>query len=203
MGCVPPVWVPLNISTDRWWAPVKTLPSHIFIGGNNRLGPSKVGAPNRKSWIRHCIVTLHGILWRHILIQLPNEEDEFIYEVELGVVIGETAYRVSEDQSMTHVKGYCLALDMGNMTQLKQARETGKIFIVTTMTSSQALDIDHHAVIHLFRNNPHKIKRLILCKIKLKIIFDHSILQKYLFEPSASNACFSIDFGCVPLVCTL
>ena len=71
-------------------------------------------------------MTSHGTLLRHILIQLPNEEDEFIYEVELGVVIGETAYRVSEDQSMTHVEGYCLALDMGDMTQLKHARENGK-----------------------------------------------------------------------------
>ena len=42
------------------------------------------------------------------------------------MVIGETAYRVSEDESMAHVEGYCLALDMGNMTQLKQARENGK-----------------------------------------------------------------------------
>ena len=34
------------------------------------------------------------------------------HEIELGVVLGKQARKVTEDEAMSHVGGYCLALDM-------------------------------------------------------------------------------------------
>ena len=39
-------------------------------------------------------------------------------EVELGVVIGRRGKRISEDEATEYIGGYCLALDLTNITLL-------------------------------------------------------------------------------------
>ena len=34
------------------------------------------------------------------------------HEIELGVILGKQARKVTEDEAMSYVGGYCLALDM-------------------------------------------------------------------------------------------
>ena len=45
-------------------------------------------------------------------IILPKKSKKSDWEVELGVVIGETAKYISEDQSFKHIFGYCLVNDI-------------------------------------------------------------------------------------------
>ena len=56
---------------------------------------------------------------------MPIDTSEIIHEVELGVVIGETAKSVSKHDAMNFVAGYTLALDMTNMMGLKRAATDG------------------------------------------------------------------------------
>ncbi|KAJ1520288.1 hypothetical protein ONE63_004489 [Megalurothrips usitatus] len=48
--------------------------------------------------------------------------DQVNAEVELGVVIGRPCRRVSEERAGDYVGGYCLALDMTNITLLQRLR---------------------------------------------------------------------------------
>ena len=45
-------------------------------------------------------------------IEIPLGCQELHHEIELGVVISKNCKRVSPDQAMDYVGGYCLALDM-------------------------------------------------------------------------------------------
>ena len=45
-------------------------------------------------------------------IEIPLGCSQLHHEVELGVIIGKTASRVTEGEAMACVGGYCLALDM-------------------------------------------------------------------------------------------
>ncbi|KAI4460075.1 acylpyruvase [Holotrichia oblita] len=57
-------------------------------------------------------------------IKVP-EDFEITQEVELGVIIGKTCKKVPESEAMSYVGGYCLALDMTAMSELKNARQCG------------------------------------------------------------------------------
>ncbi|XP_018580045.1 acylpyruvase FAHD1, mitochondrial [Anoplophora glabripennis] len=46
-------------------------------------------------------------------------------EVELGVIIGKIAKKVSEKEALDYVGGYCVALDMTATCKMKEARSTG------------------------------------------------------------------------------
>ncbi|XP_072386296.1 oxaloacetate tautomerase FAHD1, mitochondrial isoform X1 [Diabrotica undecimpunctata] len=46
-------------------------------------------------------------------------------EIELGVVIGTRAKKVSESKAMDYVGGYCAALDMTAADKIKEARSSG------------------------------------------------------------------------------
>lgn len=48
----------------------------------------------------------------HDPIQIPPGSEKLDWEVELGVVIGKTAKRVSEDEAMGHVLGYTIVNDV-------------------------------------------------------------------------------------------
>jgi acylpyruvate hydrolase len=61
----------------------------------------------------------------NLRFQIPKIFDGVNYEVELGVVIGETCKNVSPDQAMDFVAGYCLSLDMTAMEPIVEARKSG------------------------------------------------------------------------------
>jgi 2-keto-4-pentenoate hydratase/2-oxohepta-3-ene-1,7-dioic acid hydratase in catechol pathway len=54
----------------------------------------------------------HTIIGPGDTIELPPESQRVTAEAELGVIIGRTCRRVSEDQALDFVAGYCLILDM-------------------------------------------------------------------------------------------
>eukprot|EP00927_Polykrikos_kofoidii_P063407 TRINITY_DN58218_c0_g1_i1.p1 TRINITY_DN58218_c0_g1~~TRINITY_DN58218_c0_g1_i1.p1 ORF type:complete len:257 (-),score=41.52 TRINITY_DN58218_c0_g1_i1:39-722(-) len=58
--------------------------------------------------------------------QCPPGKSETHHEVELGVIIGACARRVSPGQAMQYVSGYCLALDMTDRAAQNQAKKDGK-----------------------------------------------------------------------------
>jgi len=45
-------------------------------------------------------------------IEIPLGCNNFHHEIELGVIISKKCSRITKDQAMDHVGGYCLALDM-------------------------------------------------------------------------------------------
>lgn len=51
------------------------------------------------------------------LWQVPKAET-VNYEVELGVIIGKKCKKISESHAIDYIGGYCLALDMTNVTQI-------------------------------------------------------------------------------------
>uniref|UniRef100_A0A8D9BDH0 oxaloacetate tautomerase n=1 Tax=Cacopsylla melanoneura TaxID=428564 RepID=A0A8D9BDH0_9HEMI len=57
-------------------------------------------------------------------IEIP-ERSEVHHEVELGVIIGRNCKNVDKYDAMKCIAGYCLALDLTEVTHLKTARETG------------------------------------------------------------------------------
>nr|CAD7257622.1 unnamed protein product [Timema shepardi]CAD7570969.1 unnamed protein product [Timema californicum] len=57
-------------------------------------------------------------------IQVPPNS-EVHEEVELGVVIGSRCKKVSEDSALQYVGGYCLALDLTDVVQMKLSRAAG------------------------------------------------------------------------------
>ncbi|CAB9497582.1 Probable acylpyruvase FAHD2, mitochondrial [Seminavis robusta] len=63
------------------------------------------------------------------IIILPNATANVHHEIELGVVIGnneQACQGVSEEQAMSHIKGYLLALDLTERTLQGQAKNAGK-----------------------------------------------------------------------------
>ena len=46
------------------------------------------------------------------VIELPPQSQRVTAEAEIGVIIGKTCRRVSQEQAQSHVAGYCLIIDM-------------------------------------------------------------------------------------------
>lgn len=56
------------------------------------------------------------------VIEVPKA-DIVNHEVELGVIIGKKCKKVSESNAIDYIGGYCLALDMTNVSILTEARK--------------------------------------------------------------------------------
>ncbi|KAE8738747.1 hypothetical protein FOCC_FOCC015757 [Frankliniella occidentalis] len=52
-----------------------------------------------------------------------SKSDIVNYEVELGVIIGKKCKKVTESNALDYIGGYCLALDMTNVSILSEARK--------------------------------------------------------------------------------
>eukprot|EP01104_Vermistella_antarctica_P014836 TRINITY_DN4737_c0_g1_i1.p1 TRINITY_DN4737_c0_g1~~TRINITY_DN4737_c0_g1_i1.p1 ORF type:complete len:220 (+),score=21.92 TRINITY_DN4737_c0_g1_i1:83-742(+) len=59
-------------------------------------------------------------------IEIPYPDCVVHHEVELGVVIGRSARRVTAENAMDYVGGYCLALDMTARNDQQAAAKAGK-----------------------------------------------------------------------------
>ena len=46
------------------------------------------------------------------VIELPPQSQRVTAEAEIGVIIGKTCSRISEDEAQSHIAGYCLIIDM-------------------------------------------------------------------------------------------
>lgn len=58
-------------------------------------------------------------------IEVPPGCAALHHEIELGVVVGRRCRRVTEEQAMAHVGGYCLALDMTARDRQEEAKAKG------------------------------------------------------------------------------
>lgn len=58
-------------------------------------------------------------------IEVPPGCSSLHHEIELGVVVGRRCRRVTEEQAMAHIGGYCLALDMTARDRQEEAKAKG------------------------------------------------------------------------------
>lgn len=66
-------------------------------------------------------------------IEVPPGCAALHHEIELGVVVGRRCRRVTEEQAMAHVGGYCLALDMTARDRQEEAKAKGHPWTMAKM----------------------------------------------------------------------
>jgi 2-keto-4-pentenoate hydratase/2-oxohepta-3-ene-1,7-dioic acid hydratase in catechol pathway len=94
------------------WGPCVTEPKKIIcVGLNYRRHADETNAPYPEVPILfnkfHNTITAHN---RDIAV--PKVTDKLDYEVELGIVIGQTAKYVTKEEALDHVFGYCTVNDL-------------------------------------------------------------------------------------------
>ena len=80
-------------------------------------------------------------------IRIPEKENNAHHEVELGVFIGTRATRVSKSDAMSHVSGYCCAIDVTGRDMQTAAKAKGHPWTEakgydTFMPISSTFDVD-------------------------------------------------------------
>jgi 2-keto-4-pentenoate hydratase/2-oxohepta-3-ene-1,7-dioic acid hydratase in catechol pathway len=95
----------------RIGAPVGGVRQFIAIGLNYGKHAAETGAqpPKEPIVFNKAITCMQG---PDDDVKLPEGSEQMDWEVELGVVIGTTARRVSRENALKHVAGYCLANDV-------------------------------------------------------------------------------------------
>jgi 2-keto-4-pentenoate hydratase/2-oxohepta-3-ene-1,7-dioic acid hydratase in catechol pathway len=103
--------LPIVRGEPRFGVPVKGIGKFIGIGMNYSDHAAEVGAPIPSEPIMFMKATscLSG---PDDAIQLPKGSKKTDWEVELGVVIGERAQYVSEEDALKYVAGYCVVNDV-------------------------------------------------------------------------------------------
>jgi len=97
---------------DIEWGPCVTAPNKIIcVGLNYRKHADETNAPYPEVPI--LFNKFNNTLTAHKAnIAVPKVTEKLDYEVELGVVIGEKAKYVSEEDALRHVFGYCTVNDL-------------------------------------------------------------------------------------------
>jgi acylpyruvate hydrolase len=105
-----------------WWTRTRTV---YAIGRNYVAHAHELNNPVPKApfWFIKPASSIIGSGAPHALA--PGAADTH-HELELGVVIGRRATRVSAADAMAHVGGYCLALDMTDRGAQDAAKKAGK-----------------------------------------------------------------------------
>ena len=103
--------LPLVPEGARLGACLPDVPNFYCIGLNYRKHAAEAGMKEPESPVifSKASSTLAG---PNDDLVLPLEAKKADWEVELGVVIGRTAYRVSEAEALGYVAGYCLVNDL-------------------------------------------------------------------------------------------
>jgi 2-keto-4-pentenoate hydratase/2-oxohepta-3-ene-1,7-dioic acid hydratase in catechol pathway len=103
--------LPIVRGEPRFGAPVKGVGKFIGIGMNYSDHAAEVGAPVPKEPIMFMKATscLSG---PDDPVRLPKDSKKTDWEVELGVVIGDRAQYVSEEDALKYVAGYCVVNDV-------------------------------------------------------------------------------------------
>jgi 2-keto-4-pentenoate hydratase/2-oxohepta-3-ene-1,7-dioic acid hydratase in catechol pathway len=102
-----------TLSATRFLAPIERPGKYLAIGlnyGKHRDEASRfgVGAPEYQFWFNKQTSCISGPFDEID----PGVSTRLDYEVELGVIIGRTAKRVTEEQAHRHVFGYVVANDV-------------------------------------------------------------------------------------------
>jgi 2-keto-4-pentenoate hydratase/2-oxohepta-3-ene-1,7-dioic acid hydratase in catechol pathway len=103
--------LPIVRGEPRFGVPLKGVGKFIGIGMNYSDHAAEVGAPVPKepAMFMKAVSCLSG---PDDPIQLPKGSKKTDWEVELGVVIGERAQYVSEEDALKYVAGYCVVNDV-------------------------------------------------------------------------------------------
>ncbi|MDG0793193.1 fumarylacetoacetate hydrolase family protein [Cohnella ginsengisoli] len=101
----------LKLEATRW-APCVTKPGKIIcVGLNYRKHAEETGAQIPAFPILFNKFS-NALAAHEAPIRVPDVTSKMDYEAELGIVIGKTAFNVSEDDALDYVYGYCAANDL-------------------------------------------------------------------------------------------
>eukprot|EP00747_Dinoflagellata_sp_TGD_P167784 gnl/TRDRNA2_/TRDRNA2_192890_c0_seq1.p1 gnl/TRDRNA2_/TRDRNA2_192890_c0~~gnl/TRDRNA2_/TRDRNA2_192890_c0_seq1.p1 ORF type:complete len:221 (-),score=36.68 gnl/TRDRNA2_/TRDRNA2_192890_c0_seq1:129-791(-) len=105
-----------------WWQNTRTI---YAIGRNYVAHAAELGnaVPKKPFWF---LKPASSIIASGSPHQCFPGRSETHHELELGVIIGAPARRVSPEQALEHVAGYCLALDMTDRDGQSEAKKEGK-----------------------------------------------------------------------------
>ena len=106
-----PLSLPRVRGTPRLGLPFTGISKFVGIGLNYRDHAAETGMPVPAEPIIFMKATT-CLAGPDDDVQLPPDSHKTDWEVELGVVIGKTARRVSEAEALRHVAGYCVVNDL-------------------------------------------------------------------------------------------
>ena len=106
-----PLSLPRVRGTPRLGLPFTGISKFVGIGLNYRDHAAETGMPVPTEPIIFMKATT-CLAGPDDDVQLPPDSHKTDWEVELGVVIGKTARRVSEAEALRHVAGYCVVNDL-------------------------------------------------------------------------------------------
>ncbi len=111
LAAIDPEKLPLVESGCRLGMPIVGIRQIIAVAGNYRAHVEERGnvLPTEPMIFHKSIGSLCGPTDDIILPPETNEND---WEIELGILIGKRASRVSEDEALSYVGGYCLVNDI-------------------------------------------------------------------------------------------
>lgn len=118
--------MPLVPQGTRIGMPVSGARQFVAIGLNYRKHAMEAGLdiPKEPVVFTKALTSLAG---PNDDITMPDDSVATDWEVELGVIIGTTARKVSAEQALSHVAGYCLANDVSERDwQTKRGNQWGK-----------------------------------------------------------------------------
>ena len=95
----------------RLGAPLADTPNFYCIGLNYARHAQETGAPTPREPIVFNKAT-SSLAGPYDPIRLPSGSEKTDWEVELGLVIGREATRISEEEALDHVAGYLLVNDL-------------------------------------------------------------------------------------------
>ncbi|WP_028603526.1 fumarylacetoacetate hydrolase family protein [Ottowia thiooxydans] len=118
--------MPLVQEGTRLGAPIAGVRQFVAIGLNYRKHTEEAGMeiPKEPVVFTKAITSIAG---PNDDVELPEDSQTGDWEIELGFVIGTQARKVSVDQALSHVAGYCLANDISERDwQLKRNGQWSK-----------------------------------------------------------------------------
>lgn len=111
LAAIDPQTLPLVSGEQRYGAPVAHVSKFICVGLNYSEHAAETGAPIPEQPILFMKAT-SAITGPNDDVIIPQGSVKTDWEVELGVVIGETARSVSIDNALSHVAGYVVVNDL-------------------------------------------------------------------------------------------
>jgi 2,4-didehydro-3-deoxy-L-rhamnonate hydrolase len=126
MAAIDLMRMPLVLKGTRLGAPVTGVRQFIAIGLNYRKHAQEAGMdiPQEPVVFTKAITSLAG---PNDDVELPQGSVAGDWEIELGIVIGTMARKISPTQALAHVAGYCLANDVSERDwQIKRGGQWGK-----------------------------------------------------------------------------
>ncbi|OAN60937.1 fumarylacetoacetate hydrolase family protein [Magnetospirillum moscoviense] len=111
LAALDPASLPLVPGEPRLGVPLDGIGSIIAIGLNYRDHAAETGLALPAEPV---VFSKHrsSLAGPYDPLAIPPGTEKLDWEVELGVVIGNAAWQVSEDQALDHVAGYCTANDV-------------------------------------------------------------------------------------------